>query len=613
MAGSVVLTPATVSVSPGSDAVCVARIRNNAAVVDQFTFTVLGDASAWATVTPPVVSLFPGAETTVEIRFSPPRSSAVPSGVVAFGVRAVPREDPDGSVVEEGVVEVGAFGDIEARVRPRTSEGKRMARHEVTVENRGNCPEEVEIVASDPDERLAFDVRPGSLAIDPGETRVARVKVMARDAFLRGSPKPRPFQIEARPSNAPPVILDATMTQRPGMPRWVVPAVAAVAIVAVGALALPLAQNASKDDRTLSVKPGSTDTPVTLEEEEEESAPETTVAEEAPVESTAPPPPGGSPPPAPTTTARPTLPKRQAAPTVPGAGPPLARPKPDLPVLYPSFESDTDEEIWATNADGSGKRKLTDFPAPQWSVSPTWNWQGTLIAFTHSAGATGPVHIWVMGPGGENPRDVTPDRAITTAQQPAWSPDGKRLAFSRVTGGKGDIWVIDIDAAGNGSNARPLVATPPDEGNPTWSADGTRVAFDRDVGSGTYDIFSVAADGGAGEIRMTEGAGSNRQPAWSPNGELLLFTSTRDSGDREVYVMNADGSSQTRITNVTGIDEFPRWGPDSARFAFATTRFRCTACPDGPNSLDVVVADLAGNVKKQLTAGSGRHWMIGWV
>lgn len=607
MAGSLALTPPNLSVLPGSNAECTARVRNNASVVDQFTLTVLGDASPWATVTPPVVSLFPGAEATVQIRFSPPRSSSVPSGAVPFAVRADAREDPEGTVVEEGVIEIGAFGDIEARVRPRTSEGKRMARHDVAVENLGNAPEDVDIMATDPDERLAFDVRPGHLVVAPGETRTARLKVMARDGFLRGPAKPRPFTVEVRPTTAPPVVVDATMNQRPGMPRWIVPAVAAVAIVAVAALAIPLTQNAGKDKQTLSLRQETTTTaPV---EEEEEAPPDTTVAEEAPVATTAAP---TTAPPAPTTTARPTTQKKQAA-TAPGAGPPVARPKPDLPVLYPSFESDTDEEIWATNPDGSGKRKLTDFPPAQWSVSPTWNWQGTFIAFTHSAGASGPVHVWVMGPGGENPRDVTADRAIGIAQQPAWSPDGRRLAFSRVSGGKGDIWVLDVDPAGNGSGARPLVTTPADEGNPTWSADGTRVAFDRDVGSGTYDIFSVAADGEAREIRMTEGAGSNRQPAWSPNGELVLFSSTRDGGDREIYVMNADGSSQTRVTNVVGIDEFPRWGPDSARVAFATTRFRCGSCPDAPNSLDVVVADLAGNVKKQITAATGRHWMIGWV
>jgi Tol biopolymer transport system component len=49
-------------------------------------------------------------------------------------------------------------------------------------------------------------------------------------------------------------------------------------------------------------------------------------------------------------------------------------------------------------------------------------------------------------------------------------------------------------------------------------------------------------------------------PAWSPDGSRIAFESYRD-GNFEIYVMNADGSGQTRITNNTANDESPDWSP----------------------------------------------------
>jgi Tol biopolymer transport system component len=49
-----------------------------------------------------------------------------------------------------------------------------------------------------------------------------------------------------------------------------------------------------------------------------------------------------------------------------------------------------------------------------------------------------------------------------------------------------------------------------------------------------------------------------RYPSWSPDGTKIVFVSTRD-GNYEIYVMNADGSGQMRLTNNNDGDEYPRW------------------------------------------------------
>src|SRR6478752_47653 len=157
----------SVAVAPGAQASAEIRIRNNGTVVDQFTVQVLGDASAWSAAEPPVVSLFPGAEQSVRITFRPPRSSDVLAGPMAFGVRVASQEDPGGSVVEEGVLQVGAFADTGAELAPRTSRGRTGAKHDLAVDNRGNTPLNATITGLDPDRSVTFDIKPPSVVADP--------------------------------------------------------------------------------------------------------------------------------------------------------------------------------------------------------------------------------------------------------------------------------------------------------------------------------------------------------------------------------------------------------------------------------------------------------------
>ncbi|MBW3614529.1 MAG: hypothetical protein KY439_04360 [Actinobacteria bacterium] len=239
MAG-VVVSPASVPVVPGGNATCLVRVRNTGTVVDSFTVTVLGEAAGWTSVAPPVLSLFPGAEGTVELHFAPPRKPDLTAGAVHFGVRVMPSEEKDGCVVEEGTVQVLPFQEMTARITPRTTEAKRTSRHHVVVDNRGNAPLEAELSAGDPDEQLAFDLRPHTLTVAPGHSARATLKVVARKGFARGADKHRPFQV--RVTTGPvetPAVLDATLIQKAGVPRFVLPLVTAVVAIAVLAAVLP--------------------------------------------------------------------------------------------------------------------------------------------------------------------------------------------------------------------------------------------------------------------------------------------------------------------------------------------------------------------------------------
>ena len=222
------------TVTPGAEAVAEIRVRNTGTVVDQFALEVLGDAQPWATAEPPTLSLFPGAEEQARIVFRPPRSSQVHAGPLPFGVRVMSKEDPAGSVVEEGMLEVEPFVDVHAELAPRTSRGSRGAAHDLAIDNRGNAPLNAEIAAFDPDRLLDFDVNPPGVVADAGTAAFAKVHVKARERFWRGTPQTRPFRVQLESAGGPPVGVDGTLLQEAILPPWFLKAL----IAAIGLLVL---------------------------------------------------------------------------------------------------------------------------------------------------------------------------------------------------------------------------------------------------------------------------------------------------------------------------------------------------------------------------------------
>lgn len=111
-----------------------------------------------------------------------------------------------------------------------------------------------------------------------------------------------------------------------------------------------------------------------------------------------------------------------------------------------------------------------------------------------------------------------------------------------------------------------------------------RIAFysDRDGQSG---IYVMNADD-SGVTRLTNESIADCALSWSPDGTRIVFRSERD-GNYEIYVMNADGSGQTNLTNSPATDVNPSWSPDGTRIAFQSDR-------DGNDEIYVMNADGSG-------------------
>jgi TolB protein len=74
--------------------------------------------------------------------------------------------------------------------------------------------------------------------------------------------------------------------------------------------------------------------------------------------------------------------------------------------------------------------------------------------------------------------------------------------------------------------------------------------------NGHMNIYTCALDG-SDIVQLTNNAGNNEHPTWSPDGKLIAFSSNR-SGSYQIYIMRKDGSNVTRITN-SGENTSPTW------------------------------------------------------
>ncbi|MGI9106685.1 MAG: FG-GAP-like repeat-containing protein, partial [Pyrinomonadaceae bacterium] len=145
------------------------------------------------------------------------------------------------------------------------------------------------------------------------------------------------------------------------------------------------------------------------------------------------------------------------------------------------------------------------------------------------------------------------------------------------------------------SKANPSGAlTPPAQAAPaplpliapqTLPANG-KIAF-RSNRDGNNEIYVMNPDGTA-QTRLTDNPADDFNPSFSPDDSQIVFGSNRDSNN-EIYVMNADGTGQIRLTDNPAFDEQPSFSPDGSKIAFKSGR-------DGNDEIYVMNADGTGQI-----------------
>lgn len=306
-----------------------------------------------------------------------------------------------------------------------------------------------------------------------------------------------------------------------------------------------------------------------------------------------------------------------------------------------AFTSERDgyAEIYIMNPDGSEQTPLTNGITPKYN--PAWSPDGTKIAFaTHNDDFDG---LYVMNADGSNPLklidtkdidvydQVTPEwRFVAGCCTPVWSPDGTKIAFKVIhyigcCFMAGHLHMINADGSYLSS-----VKIPPWE-SPVWSPDSQKIAFggncDDDVGICVMDAEGAnpvrLAPGGSpawspagdkiavGGISVMNADGTNLvnlrvrggSPVWSPDGNKIAFGSSTQVGTVDLYVMNADGTNPTILTNHEVNNWNQVWSPDSTKIAFISER-------DGDQEIYMISVD--GSNLVQLTNNKSNDYSPVW-
>ena len=169
---------------------------------------------------------------------------------------------------------------------------------------------------------------------------------------------------------------------------------------------------------------------------------------------------------------------------------------------------------------------------------------------------------------------------------PSWSPDSESIVFASGSLVDSALYIAPVD----GSGLRQIVDHKLLPSTPTWSPTGGTIAFKAGRTDDDRGIYLVNPDG-SGLRKLTTNTprfNVNTVPLWSPDGRRLLF-SAGDPGAEDLWLVDADGSHQHRLTDTPyGIDESePAWSPDGTKIAYQRV-------DHSAHSAAVYVIDAAG-------------------
>jgi TolB protein len=232
-------------------------------------------------------------------------------------------------------------------------------------------------------------------------------------------------------------------------------------------------------------------------------------------------------------------------------------------------------DIWVMNADGSHRRRITR-SGSGFDFDPSFSPDGKSVVFRTSRGTYAPdTHgiglegIFVVDVRTRRERPIQPH---TGGLFPACSPDGRRIAFSGVRdeGSTQDtIQLMNPDGSGLVDLGAPGECA-------TWSPDSSKLMYCSHPGDGNWAVWIMDADGGNRRqlthprLVLPAGAHGDAPGAWSPDGKQITYSS-EVHGNREVFVMNVDGSDRRRVTHLRGGDSPEAWLP-SGRIVFSHFR-----------------------------------------
>jgi TolB protein len=272
-----------------------------------------------------------------------------------------------------------------------------------------------------------------------------------------------------------------------------------------------------------------------------------------------------------------------------------------------------DGDLWVLDA--SGPRQLATggtFSQPSWAPD------GSTFAYVYRG--TNFADIFITDDQGQTQTRLTSSQSTILDNndwnlRPTFSPDGKLIAFvSDKTSTFPTLWLMNA-ADGSGRHA---VNTPGfiEEAvdSLAWSPDGSQLALTLFNEPSPTQIAMLPLGGTGREVGhvLTDLTGGALDPAWAPDGSWLAFAG-REGFAVEIYAIQPDGSSLTRLTNEGFLARSPAWSPDGRRLAYLSNKsgyFEIWAVDISADDAGGLVASTPRQLTQdmRLDAASGLSW-----
>jgi len=201
------------------------------------------------------------------------------------------------------------------------------------------------------------------------------------------------------------------------------------------------------------------------------------------------------------------------------------------------------------------------------------------------------------------PEGLTPESPLAGSESPIqippWDPGiSGQVLFHSDRFGNLQIFVLDLS---NGQVTR-LTNSAGNDVEPAWSPDGTQVAYVCGI-SDTHADLCVMQNDGLGSIHLTDRPGAVGAPRWSPDGSRIMFHAFWDGNPIKLYTINVDSSGLAEIPVGHGNNLWADWSPDGKRITFVSDR-------DGND--EIYVANSDGSNLVRLTESPGRDRYPRW-
>lgn len=216
-------------------------------------------------------------------------------------------------------------------------------------------------------------------------------------------------------------------------------------------------------------------------------------------------------------------------------------------------------DIWTLELTTAGAQPVDISKRAADDLYPAWSPNGKWIAFTSYYREDKLPQLFIMNPQG---LDQTRLSLGVAEKYATWTPNAQFLLYVFTTGNLNVLYMRDSYSIY--TNFSKFDRTT-DEGRlglvsePNVSLDGSTIAYTSFFETNKNIYTAVFADRGRTVTKLTT-SNKDSAPFWSPDGKWILFTSERD-GNKEIYIMDAQGGQVTNLTNLLSVDFDPAWQP----------------------------------------------------